>query len=593
MCGIGGVFSKELLLDIQPLQRMSNALKHRGPDDEGLYLSENKKAGLIHRRLSFIDLSPAGHQPMCSDDASIHVVLNGEIYNFRQLRKELQAHGCIFKTQTDTEVLIHGYKIWGKRLPEKLSGMFAFALFDENNGKLFLCRDRFGIKPLYYSLNSSMFLFASELKGILATSYLKKDINAAAISWFLANRYIPSPHTIWKNILKLPAAHFLELNLNDFTYSLQRYYTPKVDNLVLNSKEAFESFYHLLLQSLSQHLIADVPIGSFLSGGLDSSSLVLLMQKSLNYPTHAFSIGFKDWNESEHQYAEMVAQAAGAMWHAEILDKIQLDQVKKLMWHYDDPIADISILPTYAVSELARRHVKAVVSGEGADEILGGYWWHKPQHFYYASVLQKWLRKIKKLDFKQIKQHYIHAMSMGLFSRNELKQCLSSEFLKNIPDDPFEHLDTYRYDGLPVLKQIQLLDLHTFMNELILTKMDRASMAHSLEVRVPFLDHALVDFMLSLHPNVYFKPSDQKPFLKSVLKNHVPDIILNRPKQGFVGPDKFYMNYQLYSNTLMNGLIINHGVINKSYLQTCIEIKDHWKLWKLFVLENWWQVWME
>lgn len=593
MCGIGGVFSKELSIDERALQRMSDALKHRGPDDEGMYISENKKSGLIHRRLSFLDLTSAGHQPMRSGDASIHVVLNGEIYNFKQLRNELQSLGCVFKSQTDTEVLIHGYKVWGKSLPEKLSGMFAFAVLDEKNQKLFLGRDRFGIKPLYYAFDSSMFSFSSEIKGILATSYMKKDIHPPSVGWFLANRYIPSPHTIWKNIFKLPAAHSLEFDLNDFTFTIQRYYTPKPNMLRMSGDEAFETFHHLLLQSLSQHLIADVPIGSFLSGGLDSSTLVYLMQKSLNYPTQAFSIGFKGWNESEHQYAEMVAKSAGAAWHAEILDSIQLDDVKKLMWHYDEPIADISILPTYTVSKLARRYVKAVVSGEGADEVLGGYWWHKPQNFYYPSVFQRWISLVKKPDFNQVKQHYIHAMSMGLFNHDELKQCLASEFLHELPDDPFHHFDNFRHDGIPVLKQLQLLDLHTFMNELILTKVDRASMAHSLEVRVPFLDHTLVDFMLSLHPDVYFNPTDQKPFLKSLLKNHVPDVILNRPKQGFVGPDRFYMNYPLYAQTLLHGALISQGVINKSYLQKCIENKDHWRLWKLFVLENWWQVWME
>lgn len=593
MCGIGGVFAKELLLDEQALQRMSDALKHRGPDDEGIYLSENKKSGLVHRRLSFLDLTPAGHQPMSSEDASIHVVLNGEIYNFKQLRTELKTLGCVFKSQTDTEVLIHGYKVWGKSLPEKLSGMFAFAILDEKNQKLLLGRDRFGIKPLYYAFDSSMFFFASEIKGILATSYMKKNIHPAAIAWFLANRYIPTPHTIWKNIFKLPAAHSLELDLNDFTFKLQRYYTPKPNMHRMNGNEAFEMFHHLILQSLSQHLIADVPIGSFLSGGLDSSSLVYLMQKSLNYPTKAFSIGFKGWNESEHQYAEMVAKSVGSAWYTEILDSIELDDVKKLMWHYDEPIADISILPTYAVSELARRHVKAVVSGEGADELLGGYWWHKPQSFYYPSIFQRWISLVKKNDFNYVKRHYIHAMSMGLFNHNELKQCLADEFLLELPDDPFRHLDNFRLDGLPVLKQLQLLDLHTFMNELILTKVDRASMAHSLEVRVPFLDHTLVDFILSLHPDVYFNPTDQKPFLKALLKNQVPDLILNRPKQGFVGPDQFYMNYSLYAQTLLHGALINKGVIKKFYLQQCIDKKDHWRLWKLFVLENWWQVWME
>lgn len=593
MCGIGGVFLHHSTLDENILQRMSAALTHRGPDDHGLYLSEDKKIGLIHRRLSFIDLSASGRQPMSSADGLIHVVLNGEIYNYKQLRSELEKHGCLFSTQTDTEVLVHGYRVWGEALPQKLSGMFAFAVLDENSNKLFLFRDRFGIKPLYYAADSYAFAFASEIKGILATSIFQKVINPESVSLFLANRYIPTPLTIWKNIFKVPAASYLSLSLNDFTYTIQNYYKPVIGDRMMDKEEAAGVFYNFLLKAISDHLIADVPIGSFLSGGLDSSTLVCLMQQNLHYPTHAFSVGFKGWNESEHRYASMVANSAGATLHTEILDTIRLQDVNKLMWYYDEPIADISILPTFAVSRLASQHVKAVVSGEGADELLGGYWWHKPHRFYFSSVMKKWLSKITKHDFSQIKQHYIHAMSMGLFSRQELLQCLNGEFLKHVPDDPFGHLDAYRNDELPVLKQLQILDMHTFMNELILTKVDRASMAHSLEVRVPFLDHSMVDFMLSLSPDVYFEPTIQKPFLQNILKNKVPEEILKRPKQGFVGPDKFYMNYDLYGSSLLNGLLVNQGVINKKYVQKCLDNFDHWRLWKLFVLENWWQVWMD
>jgi asparagine synthase (glutamine-hydrolysing) len=593
MCGIGGVFLHHSSLDEQLLQRMSESLHHRGPDDHGLYLSADKKSGLTHRRLSFIDLTVAGRQPMSSADGLVHVVLNGEIYNFKQLRNELEKQGCLFSTQTDTEVLVHGYRVWGVNLPQKLSGMFAFAVLDEKLNKLFLFRDRFGIKPLYYAADSYGFAFASEIKGILATSIFQKFINPESISLFLANRYIPTPLTIWKNIFKVPAASYLSLSLHDFTHTIQNYYKPIISNRMMDIEEAADVFYNLLLNSLSDHLIADVPIGSFLSGGFDSSTLVCLMQQNLHYPTHAFSIGFKGWNESEHQYASMVANSAGAALHTEILDTIRLEDVKKLMWYYDEPIADISILPTFAVSRLASQHVKAVVSGEGADELLGGYWWHKPHRFYYSSFMKKWLSKIKKPNFCEIKKHYIHAMSMGLFSRQELLQCLNGEFLRHVPDDPFAHFDAFRNDELSLLKQLQLLDMHTFMNELILTKVDRASMAHSLEVRVPFLDHSLVDFIMSLSPDVYFDPSNQKPFLKNILKNRVPDDILKRPKQGFVGPDQFYMNFNLYGSTLFNGALVNQGVINKKYVQKCLDNNDHWRLWKLFVLENWWQVWTD
>lgn len=592
MCGIGGVLLRNSILDEQVLIRMSDTLFHRGPDDKGLYLANNKRFGLIHRRLSFIDLSESGRQPMSSEDGKIHIVLNGEIYNYKELRDELQALGCVFKTQTDTEVLINGYKIWNDKLPQYISGMFAFAILDEIQNRLFLVRDRFGIKPLYYALSSTSFAFASEIKAILSTTLYKKEIKPESLSYFLANRYIPSPNTIWKNIFKLPAATYLSVCLDDLSITQHSYYKPAIHNKITDTEEASSKFNQLLLDSLSKHLIADVRIGAFLSGGYDSSTLVCLMQQDLQYPTYSFSIGFKGWNESEHQYAKIVANSVGAIFHTEILDEIDLNEVKKLMWFYDEPIADISILPTYSVSKLASQYVKAVVSGEGADELLGGYWWHKPERFYYSSIIQKWFNKLFKPNFTQVKQHYIHAMSMGLFSRQELLKCLNGEFLKHVPEDPFSHLDAFRNDELPVLKQLQLLDIHTFMNELILTKVDRASMAHSLEVRVPFLDHPLVDFILSLSVDVYFDPLNHKSYLKNILKNRVPNEILNRPKQGFVGPDKFYMNYALYGKALLHGLLIKQGVINKTYLESCLHNKDHWRLWKLFVLENWWSVWM-
>lgn len=589
MCGIVGISLKNEPVNLISLNKAIALLNHRGPDSSNTYISANGKSGFGHTRLSFLDLSSAGTQPLSNVDKTITVALNGEIYNYLELREELVKLGFNFKTQTDTEVLIHGWKKWGKQLPEKLEGMFAFAILDENSQQLFLARDRFGIKPLYYSKDSNEFVFASEIKSLLALNPQLKKIRPQSISLFLANRYVPTPYTIWQNILKLEPGHFLSVDLLSFEMDNKTYWSLYPTSKEINSEDAYLEFRNNLKNSLNKHLRSDVPVGSFLSGGLDSSSLVYLMQKELNYPTSAFAIGFEDWDQSEDIYAKMVADSVGAHLYTAKPRELHLASVEKLMWHYDDPIADISIIPTFEVSGLAKKHVKAVVSGEGADEILGGYWWHKPDSFHYKNRLWE---IFGSYSFEEIKQHYIHAMGMGLFDHNELKQALTGESLYHIPEDPFEHYDQFKLEDSTKLRQLQYLDLKTFMPELILAKVDRASMAHSLEVRVPFLQHQLVEFMFSLNEKTFFKKRDQKPFLKKILRGNVSEAVINRPKQGFVGPDKYYMNMEVYKTSLENGYLVQNNVIKKNYIDQKLKEKDHWRLWKLFVLENWWKNWM-
>jgi asparagine synthase (glutamine-hydrolysing) len=592
MCGIAGITYKQGPINSQLLQKSADLLIHRGPDDEGIYMSADKKTGFIHRRLSFIDLSASGRQPLVNQQNQQVVTFNGEIYNYIELKKELEQKGYIFNTHTDTEVLLHGYHAWGDALPEKLEGMFAFAIYDPVQKKIFLCRDRFGIKPLYYYWDADKFIFASEIKSILVFDDQLKKIRPESVALFLANRYIPAPYTIWEGIKKIKPAHSLTLELHTFKLSQHCYWKLTIGNAQLSREETYSTFHSLLLKSLKDHLRSDVPIGSFLSGGYDSSALVYMMQQELNYSTAAFSIGFENWDQSEDIYAKLVADAVGANLFTAKPQKIHLAGVKKLMWHYDDPIADISIIPTYEVSKLAVQHVKAVVSGEGADEEMGGYWWHKSEKFVYKNAWRKWRAGSSSTSFKDIKYHYTQAMSMGLFNRDELKKALTGKYLPAVPDDPFAHFDQFNLNGATALQQLQYLDLHTFMPELILAKVDRASMANSLEIRVPFLHHTLVEFLFSLSPSSYFTMGEQKPLLKKLLTGKVPEVILNRSKQGFVGPDAYYMDMEVYQQALVGGRLVSDGVIQPLYIRGLLNNKDHWRLWKLFVLENWWQNWV-
>ncbi|MCZ2393076.1 MAG: asparagine synthase (glutamine-hydrolyzing) [Chitinophagales bacterium] len=589
MCGISGIISHQV--EEEGLKKSISTLAHRGPDNQGIYITSNQKVGLAHSRLAFLDLSDTGRQPMTV--LHLTITFNGEIYNYRELQKDLESQGAQFSSSSDTEVILWAYLFWGAACLSKFKGMFAFAILDEKKNELFLARDRFGIKPLFYSFQNNNFYFGSEVKAILAFDSFKRKIQPSSVALFLANRFVSDNQTMWKDIYKLPAAHYMKINTQDLSYQVEEYWSIFKAKIEVHKDEVQEHFEYLLIDSLKQHLRSDVPIGAFLSGGLDSSTTVLLMQKELQYDTKAFSIGFNGWNESEHQYAQMVADETGAELKTLLLEKIDFEVMPKLMVHYDDPIADISILPTYFVSQLASQDVKAVISGEGADEFLGGYSWQKPENFYTENhFFSKWSSKLFSNTQKEMKKHYIQAMSMGLYDNKELKKCLQNEFLAEIPKDVFGHLDKLIQPELSRLKQIQLLDMHRFMGELVLVKIDRASMANSLEVRVPFLDHELVEYLYQLPEDAYMKSGVQKPLLQNILRNRLPEKILNRPKQGFVGPDKFYKDFNLYKEALTHGRLIQDEVISSSYLQKLFFLKDHWRLWKLFVLEHWWRVWI-
>lgn len=592
MCGIAGYILPQETIEPLVIQSMMNVLEHRGPDGEGIYINGSNHVALGHRRLSFLDLSTNGQQPMIDESGHYVLSFNGEIYNYLELKETLENEGIIFQTHSDTEVVLHSYLKWGNQMLHRLKGMFAFAIYDQQNEELFLARDRFGIKPLFYSLGNDYFAFASETKSFFECPNIKREIRKESVATFLANRYVPGPHTIWENIFQLPPAHFLKINVKTLEYNIKQYWQLQFNQNQINQTEAEDKIHHLLKTSVAEHLRSDVPIGSFLSGGMDSSLMVLFMKETGYDPIDTFTIGFKDWEQSEHLYARKVAEHLNVRLTEQYEQNFSLDSVKQLMYHYDNPIADISILPTFSVSKLARQKVKAVLSGEGADECFGGYWWQQPEKFYFKSRWEKWKSKWKRISFSQIKEHYIQANSMGLFDFEELQKAFTPEWQQAIPEDPFHHIDRFRLKNISTLKQIQYLDLNLFMSELVLVKIDRATMANSLEARVPFLDHHLVEYIFSLHESVYFEKEKQKKILREFLKGKVPPIIYERKKQGFVGPDKFYENIAVYKEKLMNGRLIQDGVIRESYLRELVQHKDHWRLWKLFVLENWWEVWM-
>lgn len=586
MCGIIGQISRQAIShELFCLRR--DTLDHRGPDGKGAVFLQNDTIALGHTRLSFFDLSEKGKQPMTDSTNSIWITYNGEIYNFREIKNQLIQLGKTFSTETDTEVLIEGYKAWGIKIIDKLKGMFAFGLLDLNKQKLFLMRDRFGIKPLYYSQVNGEFIFASELKAIVKHSAYNYQIDFSSFSDYFTYRYIPSPKTIWQHISKLPPAHYLEYDLSTSEYRLHEYWRISFSGKSISKEELAHQYGKKLEQSIVLHSSADVPIGSFLSGGYDSSSIVYYLSKN-KYLPKTFSIGFENWENSEDKFASIVADKFGLEHYPLIVSDNDLNILDRMPEVYDEPIADISTLPTFLVSKNARTQVKAVMSGEGADESLGGYTWGKE---WYSNHSKPWHQRLFKSNSEDIVAYYANAMAMGAFDTSEMKQLLNPAYHNSIAvDSDWFYRQSYNKNISP-FQAIQQMDIKCFMGELVLTKIDRASMANSLEVRVPFLDHELSELVFAYREKCYMDKEKTKYLLYENIKKALPQVILQRKKQGFVGPDNFYMNMQWYVANLRDSKLIKEGIVNQEYYLHLLAQKDHWRLWKLMVMEKWFGYW--
>ena len=591
MCGIIGEIRRKGRVDAERLGRLRDILAHRGPDGAGLWVSPDGSAALGHRRLALVDLSDSGRQPMGNETGNLWLTFNGEIYNHKQLRAELTARGHRFSSTTDSEVLLHGFEEWGRAVLDRVKGMFAFAIYDNDSGALFLARDRFGIKPLYYHAGRDFFIFASELKAIRAHPEVPQDIDYSSVCDFFTYRYVPSPKSILKAVKKLAPAHCLTLS-RDFSVNGGRYYELKSGRLSPPEKEAVERVDSLLADSVKYHVDADVKVGSFLSGGYDSSA-ILLYQKRAGYEPVAFALGFEGWEKSEHFAARMVAKHLGASLETKMIGPESLSLLSTLAEVYDEPLADISTVPTYEISRVASQRVKAVVSGEGADEIFGGYGWHR-------TIYDDWrgLGRLKRAALSQgqlgrgwFVNRYAQAMAMGRYDEKSLKSLIHPDLKKFVPADS----DWFYRQNLPTgagaVRNFQLADIRCFMGELVLTKIDRASMAHSLEVRVPFLDHELVEYALSLDETLAYKPDSPKFLLRENIKDALPRAIMNRKKQGFVGPDSYYADISFYREGLREALSVRDGIIRQRAVDELLFQGDHWRLWKVLVFENWYRRW--
>ncbi len=613
MCGIAGYLS-DIAFDPAVLETMTRALRHRGPDSEGFH--REGPANLGHRRLSVIDVA-GGAQPIFNEDRSIAIVFNGEIYNYRVLREALVEAGHRFRTHGDTEVLVHAYEEWGSRMLEKLHGMFAFAIWDSTRRTLFLARDQLGVKPLYYYWDGSLFAFGSELKSLLAHPGVNRDVDLESINLFLECQYIPAPRSIYRQVKKLRPAHGLILEdgkLAEFGYWVPDY-SRKVE---CSEEEAVSLVESELRKSVESMLMSEVPLGAFVSGGVDSGLVAAMMTDCLGKPVETFNLGFKDAAlQSEHEEAAAVARHIGSRHHCLMIEpQTVLSGVDRWVEIFDEPFGDQASLPTMLLSEFARRHVTVALTGEGADEVFAGYnnYRKRAREERITRILgAAWSplrRLIPLLPPVLRKDRILKAASRPLAERYVTIPSIFDESLRpGLYSDAFrlraqERLAAYaarffeECNSAEYLDRMMYVDTRLWLPDDLLTKVDRATMAHSLEARVPYLDHGFIDACARLPAEWKQHGGTGKYVLKRLAEKYLPREIVHRNKQGFVMPLRQWLDgglKPLVERHLGRGGLAKRNLFRPAALEQLKgdhydRRKDHsGRIWVLLVLELWLQ----
>jgi asparagine synthase (glutamine-hydrolysing) len=628
---------------------MCEVLAHRGPDDEGLVLIkgdqhvEMKKSsellarengfevGLGHRRLSIIDLSESGHQPMCNEDGKIWIVFNGEIYNFQEVRKGLEEKGHLFRSKSDTEVILHAYEEWDVECLKYFRGMFAFAIWDMKRKRLFLARDRLGKKPLVYWMGEGRLIFASEIKAILQATGIERDVNIRALHDYLTYQYVPSPDTIFKGISKLPPSHYLLYDMSG-DVKIEKYwnldFTPFQEDQV-DPIELCDVIKMKLEESVELRLISDVPLGAFLSGGMDSSLIVGIMAKFSGRPVKTFSIGFDEKDFDELAYAKLVSNHFGTEHHEFIVRPNAIEILPKLVWHYNEPFADSSAIPTYYVARMTKDFVKVVLTGDAGDENFAGYprylrsqwvaWFTKIPEKVRKDLMPLFLRVLasrhwrektfnRLADFLELlssNQGENYAEQIRIFSAREKNEIYSKEMIHYLEGTDSLKFLLKKYEEVEtddLLNKLLYIDIHSYLPEDLLVKMDIATMANSLEARVPFLDHEFMEFVAGIPSRFKLKGSRAKFILKKAFPDFLPPAILKRKKMGFGVPISRWLRKELKDyvyEVLLDRRTLNRGYFEKEGIERLL--KEHLsqrydhsaKIWALLFLEMWFRIFMD
>ncbi len=621
MCGICGWlnFNKEQMVEKGLLEKMNTTLAHRGPDGAGIYQDDN--FGMGHRRLSIIDVA-AGQQPLCNEDGTVWVSFNGEVYNYIELMEGLKSKGHRFKTRSDTEVLVHLYEEKGERLVEDLQGMFAFAIWDTRKKKLCLFRDRLGKKPLYYNYKEGhQLIFGSEIKAILASGQINRRINYQALDQYLSFLYLPYNNSIFSEIKKLPAAHYLVCEHGNI--SIKKYWElqyPSHYDPLLTEEDYLEGFDTILKDAVKVRLRSDVPLGAFLSGGIDSSAVVSKMQDLNSSPIETVSVGFNEKEYNELPYAKEISKIFGCNYNEFIIEPNVHDVFTKLIPFFDEPFADSSFIPTYYVSKAARQKVTVALSGDGGDETLAGYSRHA------IELLEHRLRPFSRFIPDSALHFLYKALPEGTTGRNILGDLacspeeaaarkhynlLFNKSLKekvyqsknSVTDVSVQFREMYRNSSAtnPLDKALHL-DMQTYLVDDILVKVDRMSMANSLEVRAPLLDYRVLEFLAGVPPHLKLNNGTSKYLLKQSVKRKIPAHILERKKQGFRLPIEVWLKNDL--REFVEDLIFSRSFKERGIFAST-KIERMWKdflsnngdyahhFWQLIVLEQWFRLYID
>lgn len=635
MCGIAGIvkldtssfeISKELL------QKMSDVIIHRGPDSDGKWISPNGKCGLAFRRLAIIDLSVNGNQPMHDTDGRYTIVFNGEIYNHNDLRKQLEQKGYKYKSNTDTETIIYGYREWGEKILSKMIGMWSFAIWDNQTSELFASRDRIGIKPFYYLINNSNFLFGSEIKSILEYKQYQRNLNLEQLPFYLYFGASNNSSTLFDNIYKLPAAHYLKINSKG-EVKIKRYWDPFATLIPYSSwteDQLATEIITLLRDAIKIRMMSDVPFGVFLSGGIDSSLNVALMTEFMDRPVDTFTVGFRDLEKyNELKYAHQISKIFNTN-HREILidSQMALERIEDIAWHLDEPNADPVCIPINFLSELTRREGTIVVLvGEGSDEQFIGYNWMLREikfNRYLWNYYQILPRSLKKLIFNIIKYPLIKSKNfqileyfnksaydwqqywsgMPFFTTTEQKILLQQigkinlNNLGNYAEKMSDLADTFDLE-IEFSRKAIFTEFYQRLPELLLMRVDKMGMAHSIEPRVPFLDHRLVELSLSVdYKKKIPDGKTTKYLLKKAAKGFIPDEIINRKKQGFAAPVSEWIRNEWESYTrdkILSSYLVKSELINRSVVVEMLDLHkakrvDFYKqIYSLLMLSLWYE----
>jgi len=640
MCGITGIWDFKDKIFPQLLEKMTDVLNHRGSDDSGIFIDKENDIGFGHRRLSILDLSSAGHQPMANDDQTIWITFNGEIYNFKEIRSELENKGHKFKSNSDTEVILKSYEEWEMESIKKYRGMFAFAIWDKRKEKLFLIRDRAGVKPLYYYFKNNLFLFSSELKSFHQHPKFEKEINFGALALFLQFGYILAPHTIFNNTYKLKPGHYLEIDKNGHLketkyWDIIDYYLAEPINKPEDEIE--KELEQILTESFKYRMVSDVPVGVFLSGGIDSSLVTAILQVNSKTPIKTFTIGFHEKEHNEAPHAKKIAEYLKTD-HNELYctPKDALEIIPKLSDIYDEPFGDSSGIPTYLVSKFARQKVKVALSADAGDELFCGYSGYGLLNNYYKIIKKTPSFLLYSLSFglslfspdviegiynfcpflpkyTNIKGKIHKFKNVLKYGNGELSSLVKNGYSYWLEDQieeffkkPYHPIDNNfsefeRVKGLPIISQMQAIDYKTYLCDDIFAKVDRATMAVGLEAREPLVDHKIAEYIARVPINLKHREGESKYILRKILYKYVPRKLLERPKQGFSIPIDSWFKKDLNGilrEYLSEKNIKSQGIFNEKYITKSLDrylsgkSDSAHKFWFLLMFQMWYERWM-